>query len=129
MPDALSVKSLGPLVRFGLLGAANTMLTTLLFYLLLLATLGPGLAFTISYLLGLAYVVALTPRLVFGTTVTAQRRLVLAAWYVAVYLVGLAAVAGIRAGITTDDVLTVLLTLAVTAPLGFVGSHWIVGTR
>lgn len=129
MPDAVSMRPLGPLVRFGLLGAANTLLTTLLFYALLLATLGPGLAFTISYLVGLAYVVILTPRLVFGTAVTAYRRLVLAAWYVTVYLVGLAAVAGIRAEITTDAVLTVLLVLAVTAPLGFVGSRWIVGTR
>ena len=103
MEGANAGSTRGQVLRFGALGGANTALTTAAFYLLAWV-LPAEVAFTIVYAAGIVFVVLTTPRYVFRATASWSRRLALAGWYVAVYLVGLGMVAPPRLGArrTTD---------------------------
>ncbi len=112
----------GQIVRFLLVGGANTAVTTAAFYLLALV-ISARVAFTAVYLAGLAFVTAVTPQLVFGARATRRRRLLLALWYVATYLVGLGMVSLLSGALSAPRIAVVLGTVAVTAPLGFLGAR------
>jgi hypothetical protein len=114
-------------LRFVLLGGANTLATGVAFYLLA-GVLPARAAFTIVYAAGLAFVVLVTPGFVFGATAPWSRRLLLAGWYVGTYLVGLGVVSLLTA-VSAPRLVVVLGTLVVTAPLGFVGARLLVGRR
>lgn len=112
----------GQALRFLLVGGTNTAVTTAGFYLLALV-LQARIAFTLVYLAGIAFVTAVTPQLVFGARASRRRRLVLALWYVAVYLVGLGMVSLLAGTFSAPRIAVVLGTVAVTAPLSFVGAR------
>ena len=115
----------GQVLRFGLLGGINTALTAGAFYLLAWV-LPARAAFTVVYVAGLAFVMVTTPRYVFGSRATWAKRLLLGAWYVGVYVIGLGAVS-LLSWIDAPRLLVVLGTVAVTAPLSFLGARVIVG--
>lgn len=114
------------MLRFLIVGGANTVCTTAAFYGL--ATMLPvRIAFTIVYFVGLAFVVVVTPRYVFGASTSWRRRVLLALWYVATYGVGVAVISVLTSEFAAPRVAVVLGTLMVTAPLSFVGSRLLVG--
>lgn len=117
----------GQLLRFGALGGVNTAVTTAAFYLLTLV-LPARLAFTIVYVAGIALVVLTTPRFVFRSATSWPRRLVLAGWYVAVYVVGLGVVS-LLSWLDAPRIVVVIGTVCVTAPLSFLGARLLVGGR
>jgi putative flippase GtrA len=112
-------------VRFGVLGGTNTAVTAGAFYLLTWV-LPARAAFTIVYAAGLAFVTLTTPRWVFGTGASWSRRLLLAAWYVGVYLVGLGVVSLLSSVVDAPRIAVVLGTVCVTAPLSFLGARLLV---
>jgi putative flippase GtrA len=112
----------GQVLRFGALGGANTALTTAAFYLLAWV-LPAEVAFTIVYAAGIVFVALTTPRYVFRATASWSRRLALAGWYVAVYLLGLGVVALLDSVLDAPRIVVVLGTVAVTAPLSFLGAR------
>ena len=106
------------MLRFILLGGANTLGTTAAFYALT-AVLPARIAFTVVYLVGLAFVVVFTPGYVFGSRSSWLRRLLLALWYVGTYALGI----GVISALSAPRAVVVLGTVSVTAPLGFVGAR------
>jgi putative flippase GtrA len=115
-------------LRFLVIGGANTLATTLAFYLLA-HVLPPRVAFTIVYVAGLAFVVLVTPGYVFGSSSSWRRRVLLALWYVGTYLVGIGVISLLTSVASASRIVIVLGTVAVTAPLGFVGARLLVGRR
>jgi len=108
-------------------GGTNTLCTAVAFYVLA-GFVPKRIAFTLAYFAGLAFVVVATPRLVFRSSSGVGRRLLLAAWYVSVYLVGLAVIPVLKQ--RSDARLVVVVgTLLVTAPLGFVGARLLLRER
>ena len=73
--------------------------------------------------------VLVTPGFVFGSRAPWSRRLLLAAWYACTYLVGLGVVSVLESALAAPRIVVVLGTVAVTAPLGFVGARLLVGGR
>jgi putative flippase GtrA len=115
-------------LRFALVGGANTVATTVAFYLL--ATVLPTrVAFTLVYVAGLAFVVVATPRYVFGSRSSWDRRLLLALWYVGTYLVGIGVISLLTSTLSASRAVVVVATVMVTAPLSFLGARLLVGGR
>jgi inner membrane protein involved in colicin E2 resistance len=110
------------------LGGANTVATTIAFFLLALV-LSPRIAFTLVYLAGLAFVVIATPRYVFGTRASWPRRALLALWYLGTYAIGIGVVSLLDEVLAAPRAVVVLGTVMVTAPLGFVGGRLLVAGR
>lgn len=112
----------GELVRFLLVGGSNTLVTLGLF-VVLQRWLSPGLAYTVVFALGLAYTTALTATVVFGSRLTLRRAAVFAGWYLLVYAVGLGVVQLMTALWEPSSLTTAVVTVAVTAPLNFLGGR------
>jgi len=113
-------------LRFLVVGGANTLATTAAFYGFATVLPAPA-AFTIVYVAGLAFVVAVTPRYVFGARSSWRRRLLLAFWYVGTYGVGLGLIALLQTALDAPRLTVVLITVSVTAPLSFTGARLLVG--
>jgi hypothetical protein len=109
-------------------GAANTLVSTVLFYLLAIV-LPTMLAFTLVVAAGLTFVAVVTPGYVFGATPTRSRRLLLALWYFMTYLVGLCMISLLEGAVDAPRIVVVVGTVAVTAPLNFIGGLLLVGRR
>ena len=116
------------MLRFLLVGGANTLATMAAFYGLAIV-LPTRVAFTLVYAAGLAFVVLVTPRYVFGRRSPWPRRLLLALWYVATYGVGIGVISLLSSVLSAPREAVVLGTVAVTAPLSFVGARLLVGRR
>ena len=107
---------------FLLLGASNTLLTLLLYWLLL-RWLPHTAAYAISYAVGVVYSAVTNARFTFRTPLTGAGFLRFAAWtlglytFNALFLEGLVRVAGL------DPRYAVLIVTAVAVPLGFLGSR------
>jgi putative flippase GtrA len=111
-------------LRFILTGAANTALTGAL--LLVIATqVDMAIAYTIVYVIGLAFSTVLTASFVFRSQLTAGRATRFVSWYVCVYLVGVTVVKLSVSHWHASHLLTALCAVAVTAPLNFVGGSLI----
>ncbi len=123
-PASAPRRSGAQVARFLVLGAANTVVSTAVFYALSFVV-PATVAFTIVYLAALIYLTIATPRFVFGVRPRHTRTAALAAWYVVVYLVGLATIRLLGSLDLPREVLT-LGTVAVTSPLSFIGARFIV---
>lgn len=109
--------------RYVGLGGANTFATGLLLAGLA-HVMDPRIAYTLVFLLGLALASALTGRFVFSVRATRHQRLSLASWYSIVYLTGLGVVQ-LLGSRTVGPTVLAILTVLVTAPLGFLGGRLI----
>jgi putative flippase GtrA len=112
----------GQLVRFLLVGGSNTLVTLALF-VVLQRWLSPGVAYTVVFALGLAYTTAMTATVVFGSRLTWRRGAAFAGWYLLVYAVGLGVVHLMTALWEPSSFTTAVATVAVTAPLNFLGGR------
>ncbi len=119
---AVSRGRLGELGRFLLIGGSNTVVTLVLF-VLLQQWMGPALAYTVVFALGLAYMTTMTATVVFGARLTWRTATAFVGWYLSVYGVGLAVVAVLHQHWQPSPVHTAVITVAVTAPLNFVGGR------
>jgi len=113
-------------VRFLAVGAVKTVVTSLAFYALA-AFLPPRAAFTIVYVASLAFVTFATPRFIFQTQASHSKLALLVLWYIGIYFVGLGVVSALES-ISDARAVIVVGTVAVTAPLGFIGARYIVGS-
>jgi putative flippase GtrA len=118
----------GQLLRFLVVGGSNTLVTLVLF-VLLQQWLSPGVAYTVVFALGLAYTTALTATVVFGNRLTWGRGAAFAGWYLLVYTVGLAVVQLLDALWEPSSVVTAVATVALTAPLNFLGGRLLFAPR
>ena len=112
----------GELLRFLLVGGSNT-LVTLVLLVVLQRWLSPSLAYTVVFALGLAYTTAMTATVVFGSRLTWRRGAAFAGWYLLVYAVGLGVVQIMTALWEPSPLTTAVVTIAVTAPLNFLGGR------
>ena len=110
--------------RFLLVGAANTLVTAALLAVLALV-IDPGVAYTIVYLLGLAFTAVMTNRYVFSAARSWRRMALFVAWYLGVYVVGLGVVHVLAGEHRWAPLPMALATVAVTAPLSFIGGRLI----
>lgn len=106
--------------RFVVAGGLNTLVTGVA--LTVLAQLiDPRVAYTVVFVAGVAFAVAMAGGFVFGVRMTRRLASLYVLMYLAVYLVGLAVVAvAVRAGLPESWSGLVVL---VTAPLTFVGGR------
>ena len=112
----------GEVVRFLLVGGSNTLVTLALF-VLLQQWLAPAVAYTVVFALGLVYTTAMTASVVFGARLTWRTGGAFVGWYLLVYGVGLLAVQLLQALWTPSSLVTAVVTVAVTAPLNFLGGR------
>jgi len=110
--------------RFLLVGGANTLATAALM-VLLSQVLDTAVAYTLVYALGLAFTTVMTNRYVFSAGWSPSGMVMFPAWYLGVYAVGLVVVSVLEAGPGWDPLLITIATVAVTAPLNFVGGRLI----
>lgn len=105
-------------LRFLLAGGANTLLTFALYQLLLFIA-SPSVAYALSWLFGLAFVVVVYPAKVFaGAQKGGRARLYLGASYVAMFLIGLATLQGLST-IGVPPRIAIILVMAVTTLANF----------
>jgi putative flippase GtrA len=116
----------GQALRFGIVGIANTLVTGALFYVLAFP-LPASVAYTIAFGLGICFAVFATPRFVFRVSPTGKRRVAYALCYVLVYVVGLGIVFLLDNVVRADRGPVVLLTIATTASLSFLGGRIVLG--
>jgi putative flippase GtrA len=108
--------------RFLLVGGVNTAVTVAL--LAVLARLiDPTVAYTVVYLLGLVFTTVMTSSFVFSADRSLPRMAAFVAWYLAVYAVGVAVVQLLDSRYHWSSVPLALATVALTAPLSFVGGR------
>jgi len=118
----------GQFFRFLLVGGSNTLVTLALF-VVLQRWLSPGVAYTVVFLLGLAYTTALTATVVFGSRLTWRRAAAFVGWYLLVYAVGLGVVQLVAVVWAPSSLTTAVVTVAVTAPLNFLGGRLLFAVR
>lgn len=126
--SASAADGLAPRVlRFVAVGGANTLVTSAAFYALTFV-LPTAVAFTLVVAGGLAFVAAVTPGYIFGTSPTRARRALLVCWYATTWLAGLGVIALFSAA-DVPRAVVVIGTVCVTAPLNFLGGLLLVGRR
>jgi putative flippase GtrA len=110
--------------RFLVVGGVNTAVTVAL--LAVLAQLiDPAIAYSVVYVLGLAFTSVMTNRYVFSAAHSWARMAAFVAWYLAVYGIGLTVVHALDADHSWGPLALALATVAVTAPLSFLGGRLI----
>lgn len=127
-PTAEAGRRYGQFVRFLLVGGSNTLVTLALF-VLLQRWLAPTAAYTVVFVLGLAYTTAMTAAVVFGARLTWRTALAFVGWYLLVYGVGLLVVQLLHTFWEPSSLVTAVVTVGVTAPLNFVGGRFLFAVR
>ncbi len=109
-------------LRFLLVGAANTLVTGLLM-IAIARWVDIEIAYTIVFILGLAFTTIAAGPFVFRSRLTSSAIRRFVSWYMCVYIVGvtIARVTGHQWHVS--HALTTVAVLAITAPLNFLGGH------
>ena len=110
-------------VVLALLGVTNTLLTLLLYWLLLL-WVSHTVAYAASYGAGIVFSAVTNARFTFGTRLTWVRFGMFALWTLGLYAFNAAFLELLVRGIGMDARYAVLVVVCVAVPLGFLGSRW-----
>lgn len=116
----------GQMIRFLILGGTNTLVTYALFVGLGLF-ISAWIAYTIAYMVGLAWTTLGSSRFVFRARFSARRVLVFTAWYLFMFGIGQLVIRLLNPNEFTELVITSLIVLAITTPLIFIGGRYIFG--
>ncbi len=116
--------TLGRLVRFLLVGGANTLVTYVIFFLLGLV-IPAWIAYAVAFALGLVWTSLASSRLVFRVRFSWVRVLGFVAFYLAVFGVGQLVIHLISPSTPLELLVTSAVVLVVTTPLTFIGGHFI----
>ena len=108
--------------RFVVVGVANTGVTIALMAGLA-RLIDPALAYSVVYVLGLAFITVMTNRYVFSAARSWPRMAAFVGWYLAVYGVGLTVVRVLDADHRWAPLALALATVTITAPLSFLGGR------
>jgi putative flippase GtrA len=115
-------------LRFLLVGGLNTVGTYAIFVLLGLV-MDPGVAYTIAFLIGLAWVVFGSSRLVFRSEHGSRRLLMFLAWYLVIYAIGRGIIAVMDPVGFWPLAFASAVVLVCTTPLTFIGGRVIFKPR
>jgi putative flippase GtrA len=118
----------GQILRFLIVGGANTLATYAVFIVLGLF-MPAWIAYTIAFALGLAWVVFGSSRFVFKGEHGGRRLLLFAGWYLVVYAVGRIVIAVIAPVEFVELAVASLAVLVATTPLTFLGGRLILSPR
>lgn len=110
-------------LRFIAAGAANTLLSIIVYQLALFAA-GYTLAYGIAYVTGIAFAGYAYARHVFRTRLSAARFAAFAAFFVASLIAGAWVNAGFVEWLGLHPRLAIFATVAVMLPVNYVGSKW-----
>ena len=115
----LTRAKLGPFGRFLIAGAVNTLLTYALF-VILSSFLNYGIAYTISYVCGIALAYCLAAIFVFGTGLHVRSALRFPTVYLVQYLYGIVVLSILIDGLHETRHLALLVVIVTSIPLTFV---------
>ena len=110
-------------LSFAVLGAINTLLGLVLYWLLL-RWMSHTLAYAISYVAGIVFSAAMNARFTFRTALTARSFVLFAAWTLGLYAFNALFLELLVRYVGIDPKYAVLVVIAVAVPLGFIGSRW-----
>lgn len=116
--------TLGRVLRFLLVGGANTLVTYLIFFLLGLV-IPAWLAYTIAFAIGLVWTTLASSALVFRVRFAWRRVLLFTGYYLAVFALGQLVIRLIDPATPLQLLITSAVVLAVTTPLTFIGGHFV----
>lgn len=116
------------ILRFLLVGGINTVATYTVFFALALV-LPVEIAYTIAFVVGLAWVVLGSSRVVFGGRHSVLRLTLFAVAYIVIYLVGRLVIAVVDPQDQTGLMFLTLALIAATAPLSFLAGKLILTAR
>lgn len=114
----------GQAIRYLIIGGLNTLVSYAVFIGLGLF-IPAGVAYTIAYVIGLAWVVFGSSRFVFGGGHSARRLILFTGWYLLVYAAGQLVVQLIAPADFVSLLITSGIILLVTTPLSFIGGRYI----
>lgn len=116
---------LSRLLRFGTVGAVNTLGTGAAF-VVLSQVLPPPVAYTIVYAVGLGATTVVTARWVFDNDrLRLSRGVAFVVWYGCVYLLGLGIVASLDSRTDLSTIQIAVAIIGATAPLNYLGGRFI----
>lgn len=116
----------GQFAGFAIVGALNTLLTFLLYQLIIFVA-PYWLAYTLSFLVGLAFSLVMNARMVFNRAITAGLASKYVAFYAASYLAGLGIIAGLIDWFSVQPRLAPIGSVATLVLINFFGTRILLG--
>jgi putative flippase GtrA len=114
----------GEVLRFLIVGGANTLLTGAIF--LALSSVVPAtVAYTVAFAVGIGFAALVTPHVVFRTRATTRQRFRYVVWYLTIYVMGLATVYVLRDRLLLSTTFVAAVTFVATAGLSFLGARFL----
>ncbi len=128
MIDAASHQTPSHIVRFLVVGGINTLLTGAIF-LVLSSFSAPAFAYTVAFVVGIAFAVVVTPRVVFRAQASNVQRLRYVGWYLTAYVLGLGVVYVLHDQLALSNTTVAGVTFVATAGLSFLGARFLFTPR
>ena len=124
MIDVAQRSTPGEVLRFLIVGGANTLLTGAIF--LGLSSVVPAtVAYTVAFVVGIGFAALVTPRVVFRTRPSTTQRFRYVIWYLTIYALGLVIVYVLRDRLLISTTLVAAVAFVATAGLSFLGARFL----
>lgn len=115
-------------IRYLVSGAANSVLTFAL-YQLLIIIVPYQLAYTLSFVAGIAFAARVNAQYVFSSRLTSNTALRFGAFYLLLYVFGLSITVALIEYLDFHERLAPLATVVLLLPVGFIGSRYLLSDR